>query len=61
MIDQNGLLFPRGLGYAITAHSQSPEGRISAVPGSLCMTPLGMYSKVTGSGNTGWKKLAVEP
>lgn len=42
-------------GPSISAGSGSPEGVVTAEPGSLYLdTTGGLYVKASGSGNTGW-------
>ena len=40
----------------------TPEGSLSAGPGSLCCDDTNgrLYVKVTGTGNTGWKKVSTD-
>jgi len=50
-------------GVAIYTGEGSPEGAITASPGSLYLNKLGgadttAYVKETGTGNTGWSALA---
>jgi hypothetical protein len=46
-------------GVMVTSCEGSPEGKIPAIPGSLCMDRDGgnPYVKNTGSGTTGWRKM----
>jgi hypothetical protein len=46
----------------IFSHSASPEGVITANPGSICMVTDGtFYLKETGTGNTGWESSVICP
>ena len=46
-------------GLSIINYTATPEGAVSANPGSLCMdrTNGTLYLKVTGTGNTGWSQI----
>jgi hypothetical protein len=46
-----------------TSDAATPEGTITANTGSVCMTrvsPFAVWRKVTGSGNTGWRRLGSD-
>lgn len=47
----------------VLMYDGTPEGSVSAVPGSLCMNQSGtagaiLYIKQSGTGNTGWVNVA---
>lgn len=48
-------------GYGVFTHSGTPEGSVSANPGSLCIDTTGgpPWFKNSGSGNTGWLRCAA--
>ncbi|WP_164822997.1 hypothetical protein [Sinorhizobium meliloti] len=50
-------LFFGSAGAVLTSHTATPEGAITAPVGSICTDTTNgvIYSKKTGTGNTGWK------
>lgn len=42
---------------AIFRNSATPEASVTGNVGDICLTPVGVYEKATGTGNTGWSRL----